>query len=97
MVFTPIGDSLQARLTPSLQKGVLGAAAVQAAIESLSSVLGADLAKSAKPLYLKNRTLTIACGTSALAQAVRLNQAAIVEKVNLLLGKSEVDRIRYLI
>lgn len=59
-------------------------------------LFGNDGALYAKPLFLKNRTLTVTCGTSAVAQEIRLRQIEIVEKINERLGKKEVDRIRYL-
>ncbi|HBU06502.1 MAG TPA: hypothetical protein DEB09_00285 [Candidatus Magasanikbacteria bacterium] len=49
------------------------------------------------PLFLKNRTLTVSCNNSEIAQQVRENQEEIVKKINLKLGKNEVDRIRYLL
>ncbi len=57
---------------------------------------GEEESKSVRPLYLKNRTLTITCTSSDIAQEIRSNQASIVEKINEKLGSKEVDRIRYL-
>lgn len=62
----------------------------------LDGMFGAEQASHAKPLFLKNRTVTITCSTSAIAQEIRLNQQTIVDKINEKLGKKEVDRIRYL-
>jgi predicted nucleic acid-binding Zn ribbon protein len=59
-------------------------------------LFGEEQAKHAKPLFLKNRTLTITCSTSSIAQEIRLNQQTLVDKINDKLGKKEVDRIRYL-
>lgn len=49
------------------------------------------------PLFLKNRTLTVSCPNSIIAQEVQIHQLEIVDKINLKLGKKEVDRIRYLL
>ena len=98
MPFTPLGKALDDKMqkqTP-LQKQVEATQVVDFTEEVLKEMFGEDLAKHAKPLFLKNRTLTISCASSVMAQEIRLNQADIVEKVNEKLGKKEVDRIRYL-
>lgn len=98
MIFAPIGDAIHDHFQgkKSMAKQVEAAMVVESAKEMLEEILGKDLARHAKPLFLKNRTLTITCSSSVVAQAVRLNQKAMVEKINEKLGKKEVDRIRYL-
>jgi len=63
----------------------------------LSEVLGIENISFVKPLFLKNRTLTIACTKTDLASLIREKQQDIVEKLNEKVGKNEVDRIRYLL
>ncbi|KKQ28096.1 MAG: hypothetical protein US42_C0002G0051 [Candidatus Magasanikbacteria bacterium GW2011_GWC2_37_14] len=63
----------------------------------LAEVLGLENAIFVKPLFLKNRTLTVACTKVDLAPSIREKQQIIVEKINEKLGKNEVDRIRYLL
>lgn len=97
MSFTPLGDALKEKMSKST---VMGKAletndAIMAGEKVLAELFG-DLAKQAKPLFLKNRTLTVSCASSAIAQEIRINQTKIVEEINAKLGKSEVDRIRYL-
>ena len=98
MAFTPLGDALHKKMDSHhpLKKQLEATEVVEIASEVMSAVFGADLAAHAKPLFLKNRTLTVSCASSAIAQEIRLNQAAIVDKINEKLGKKEVDRIRYL-
>ncbi len=98
MPFTPLGDALHHKISGAtpLKKQVQAAMVVDYATEALVEIFGAEQAAHAKPLFLKNRTLTISCATGAIAQEVRLRQQEIVEKVNQKLGKNEVDRIRYL-
>ena len=57
---------------------------------------GIENAKHVKPLFLKNRTLTVSCSSGVVAQEIRLNQVKIVEKLNKVIGEEKVDRIRYL-
>lgn len=63
----------------------------------LVEIFGKEQAYHTKPLFLKHRTLTIACSNSTMAQEIRLNQNIIINKINEKLGKKEVDSIRYLI
>lgn len=98
MPFTSLGDALGNKMisqTP-LKRQVESALVIEYTIQVLQELFGDEGARHAKPLYLKNRTLTITCSTSAIAQEIRLNQQAIVQKINEKLGKKEVDRIRYL-
>ncbi|MFH1286469.1 MAG: DUF721 domain-containing protein [Candidatus Magasanikbacteria bacterium] len=98
MPFAPIGDTLKEHVNKKgpLKKQVEASLAVDAAQEVIESMFDAELAIHAKPLFLKNRTLTVTCSSSAMAQEIRLKQSEIVEKINEKIGKNEVDRIRYL-
>ncbi|EKD68129.1 MAG: hypothetical protein ACD_48C00068G0001 [uncultured bacterium] len=98
MSFTPLGDALHDKMkeNPSLQNQVDGSEAVEIATGVFLELFGEGMAKEAKPLFLKNRTLTVSCTSSAMANEIRLNQAKIVDALNKKMGKSEVDRIRYL-
>jgi predicted nucleic acid-binding Zn ribbon protein len=99
MSLTPLGDALKEKLGKKgpLQQQVESAQAIEYATAVFEELFEKELAAEAKPLFLKNRTLTVTCGSSALAQEIRLNQAQIVKKINQKLGKKEVDRIRYLV
>lgn len=98
MSFSTISDNLKDRVSKdkNLQSQVEATQALEFAEEVFVDLFGEDLAKQAKPLYLKNRTLTVTCASSAIAQEIRLNQGPIVDKINKKLGKKEVDRLRYL-
>lgn len=98
MSFTPLGDALKENLKKksSLKQQVDAAGVVEATSAVFQELFGVELAKHANPLFLKNRTLTVSCGSSALAQEIRLNQQQIVDMVNKRVGAKEVDRIRYL-
>jgi predicted nucleic acid-binding Zn ribbon protein len=98
MAFTPLGDALQNKLIHNdpLKNQIESAEVVEIVKSVMVELFGEDLAKDANPLFLKNRTITISCASSVIAQEIRLNQADIVQKINDKLGKNEVDRIRYL-
>ncbi len=98
MSFTPISDTIKGKSNKDskLKDQVDTAEVLEIAEKVFHELFSSDLAAHAKPQYLKNRTLTVTCTSSALAQEIRLNQATIVEKINEKLGNNEVDRIRYL-
>lgn len=70
---------------------------IEHAEKVIEDVLGSGCSNDARPLFVKNRTLTITCSTQEIALAVRDAQQEIVDKINDKLGKKELDRIRYLI
>lgn len=95
--FTPIGDALQDRVgNKSIQKSVDASMVINAAEEVFKDMFGEEQAFHANPQFLKNRTLTVTCTSSIMAQEIRLKQKKIVKNINDKLGKDKVDRIRYL-
>ncbi|OIO19553.1 MAG: hypothetical protein AUJ23_01820 [Candidatus Magasanikbacteria bacterium CG1_02_32_51] len=99
MSFSSLGDTLSNKFIQSgpLKKQLEDSQVVEEAKVVLSNMFGEELALNVNPLFIKNRTLTISCASSAMAQEIRLNQTQIVEKLNKKLGRNEVDRIRYLV
>jgi predicted nucleic acid-binding Zn ribbon protein len=96
--FTPLGEALQKKVTQNtpLSKQVEASMVILYAEETIKEIFGTSNAIQAKPLFLKNRTLTITCASSSIAQEIRLKQQQIVDNINKKIGKNEVDRIRYL-
>ncbi|OGH60133.1 MAG: hypothetical protein A2725_00595 [Candidatus Magasanikbacteria bacterium RIFCSPHIGHO2_01_FULL_33_34] len=98
MSFVPLGDTLHKDIKnrSQLKNQVEASQILEFASIALVDLLGKEQAYHARPLFLKNRTLTISCATTNVAQEIRNNQAEIVDKINIKLGKKEVDSIRYL-
>lgn len=97
MSFTPIGEALASKKNDnSALKKQADAGNVMSAAEDVFAELFGDLASHARPQFLKNRTLTVSCTSSAMAQEIRINQNKIVDMMNDALGEKLVDRIRYL-
>lgn len=95
--FTPIGDALQDRVgSKSIKKSVDASMVIDAAEEVFEDMFGEEQAFHANPQFLKNRTLTVTCTSSTMAQEIRLKQKEIVNKINEKLDGDKVDRIRYL-
>jgi predicted nucleic acid-binding Zn ribbon protein len=99
MTLSSLSDSLKQRMQDAspLMRGVVAASAIEVATTVIAEMLPAGLVEHVKPLYVKNRTLTVTCASSVAAQEIRLRQAEIVEQINTRLGVSEVDRVRYLV
>lgn len=98
MAFTPLGDTLQSKLSGNntLKRQVETSGVVETSKEVIMEILGTDIGAHVRPLFLKNRTLTVSCSSSSVAQEIRLRQQEIVAKINEKVGKNEVDRVRYL-
>lgn len=98
MAFTPLGDALFSKLSidSTLKRQVETSEVVELSKEVINELFGADIGSHVRPLFLKNRTLTVSCGSSSVAQEIRLRQLEIVAKINEKVGKNEVDRVRYL-
>lgn len=98
MAFTPIVNISQDQ-TPNkipLKRQVEASQILEFASNTLVDLFGKEQAYHARPLFLKNRTLTISCATSNIATEIRNRQIEIVDKINEKIGKKEVDSIRYL-
>jgi len=98
MSFTSSIDASQqstSRRNP-LKVQVEASRVLEYASEVLAEVFGKEQAFHVKPLFLKNRTLTLTCSNSSMAQKIREHQVELMDKINDKLGKKEVDCIRYL-
>lgn len=97
MAFTPIGEAISEKKGKSGSlKSQADAGNVITAAEAVFADMFGELADQARPQFLKNRTLTVSCGSSAVAQEIRINQPKIVKEINKKVGEKLVDRIRYL-
>ncbi len=98
MTFIPLGNTLSNNSIEdkSTKKQLEADEIIKIAEVVFEDVFGKELALGAKTLFLKNRTLTVSCSNSTIAQEIRIKQAEIVDKMNEKLGSKEVDRIRYL-
>ena len=92
-----MADALKNKMgtqTP-LRAQVEAALVVQKAEAVFAELFGEEV-KQVKILYIKNRTLTITCHSSLIAQEIRLNQAKIIEKLSQAFPEVHIERIRYL-
>jgi hypothetical protein len=96
-MFSPLSAAIEKRHAGSLlSKQAEAGLLVEQAQTVLNTMFGSDPAMTATAQFVKNRTLTITCSHSAVAQDIRLRMAEIVAKINTLHGSVSIDRIRYL-
>jgi hypothetical protein len=70
---------------------------VEGSEKVLLAIFGDGSDKDVRPLYFKNRTLTVSCSSSVFAQEIKLNEKDIIEKITDETGATNVERIRYLL
>ncbi|MBF8280560.1 MAG: hypothetical protein HW383_333 [Candidatus Magasanikbacteria bacterium] len=80
-----------------IDKQLEAARVIEITAKILTDIFGAEKAKSMKPLYLKNRTITIATLSPAVAQDLKLKEKQIVGELNKAFPDAKVERIRYLL
>ncbi|MCF6276537.1 MAG: DUF721 domain-containing protein [Candidatus Magasanikbacteria bacterium] len=99
MSFTPLGQELKNKFNQNttLQKQIETSSIIEIAEEIMKEFFGKDSVTLTRPLFLKNRTLTVSCASSVMAQELRLRQKELVEEINKKVGKNEIDAIRYLL
>jgi predicted nucleic acid-binding Zn ribbon protein len=94
--------SLKNLLPKSLERSKIGRQVeISMVLEEFSraveKILGEKSARRIKPLYLKNRVITVATLSSVLAQELKLNEDKIIKKINEKFGREIILKIRYLI
>ena len=77
-------------------KGVDASMVVEYANNMIGEIFGVAALSSIQAMYYKNEVLAIACLSSTAAQAVRLNEQAIISKIEQRFGVGKVKKIRYL-
>jgi len=63
----------------------------------VSQMFGEKTGKKVRPMYLKNKIITVATLSSVLAQELKLNEIKIIKKINEKFGREVVERLRYLV
>ena len=77
-------------------KHVEASIVVEKTNEIIKEFFGAESVRFAQAVYFKDRTITITCLSSVMAQEIRLNEKKIILTLNNKLGGQTVEKIRYL-
>lgn len=93
-------DTIKQLLPRSVQHAGIAASidaarVVTMATRVLEEIFDPAIAARMKPLYLKNRTLTVNCDSTTVAQELKLRETEILAQLTEKLGAQLVDRIRY--
>ncbi len=101
-LITNFMHSLKDLIPKSINKaGIAGS--VEAAVvcekfgEVIKETFGQAWQQNCKPLYIKNRTITVACLNNVVAQEVKLREKGLLESLEKKLEKKLVERIRFVI
>ena len=98
MSFISIGKMLPEHLKKSKVGEALEASAVlDVFMKKAKELWGEAIEKDMKPLYVKNKTLTIAVTNSVLAQELKLHEEVILTFLNKSSEKPVIERLRYLL
>jgi len=98
MAFMSIGKMMP----DHLKKSKLGAALEASVLldefmKKAKDIWGGAIEQDMKPLYIKNKTLTIAVTSSVLAQELKLHEEEILKILNKTGEGKVVERLRYLL
>ncbi|MFA6909448.1 MAG: DUF721 domain-containing protein [Patescibacteria group bacterium] len=98
MAFTSLGHILKKNIRAAgIEPQVQGAQIVEKFNVIAKDILGEEVASRIKPMYVKNKTLTVAVGSSVLGQEIKLNEHEILKRINVDRGPLLVERIRFLV
>ena len=78
-----------------VKQAVLASQVVEHAERIVLELFGTEIGMRIKPLYLKNRTLTVSCANSTIAQELKFQESEILARLTSACGEQLVDRIRY--
>ena len=63
----------------------------------VKEIFGHKITNKVKPLYVKNKILTIACLSSIVAQEIKFKEERIVDELNKKATSHSIDRLRYIV
>lgn len=98
MSMKSLGEILKKQMKQQVQgwKHVEAAIVVEKTNEVLREFFGPESTRFAQAVYFKDRTISITCLSSVMAQEIKLNERKIILSINNKLGGQTVEKIRYL-
>src|SRR3989344_7912279 len=98
MAMKSLGEILKKQMKQPMQswKHVEASMVVEKTNEILKEFFGVESVRFAQAVYFKERTITITCLSSVMAQEIKLNEKKIILALNNKLGGQTVEKIRYL-
>ncbi len=93
-----LGNLLRLKTEQSpLLRSVNAAMIVEIANQILPELIGVKAAENAQVVFFKDRTLTLACLSSVIAQEIKLYEEQYIALLNKKCGQNIVDKIKYLL
>jgi len=92
---------LKSLLSKSIQRagiaGQVGSAQITKIFEEITKqILSEETSSKTKAVDIKDKTLLVACLSSAAVQELQLKEAEIIKKINKTIGKEIVRKIKYI-
>lgn len=98
MAMSSLGDILKSKHNDSpLKRGITAASIVEVTNAVLAELWGPGIRDHASAAYIRNKTLAIACLSSAVAQEIRFKEQQIIAQVSARAPYAVIERIRYLL
>lgn len=92
-----LGSILESKFkTKALGKNIVTTLAITEANEIMEKILGADIKKSARAVYIKEQVLYIACLDLETAKIIKAKESKIIDRLNNKMGKKAITKLRYL-
>lgn len=92
-----LGEILKKQIKQTaVWKHVEASMVVEKTNEILIEFFGAESKRFARAVYFKDRTISITCLSSVMAQEIKLNEKKIIFAINNKLGGQTVKKIKYL-
>ncbi|TSC84830.1 MAG: Uncharacterized protein G01um101413_214 [Parcubacteria group bacterium Gr01-1014_13] len=97
MAMKSLGEILKRQMKQTAGwKHVEASIVVEKTNEVLQEFFGVESKRFAQAVYFKDRTISITCLSSVMAQEIRLNEKKLIPAINNKLGGQTVEKIRYL-
>lgn len=98
MAMRSLGEILKKQMKQQIPgwKHVEASLVVDKTNETLQELFGIESKRFAQAVYFKERTITITCLSSVMAQEIRLNEKKIILSINNKLGGQTIEKIRYI-
>ena len=97
MSMKSLGEILKRQMPQTVGwKHVEATIVVEKTNDVLQEFFGIESKRFAQAVYFKDRTISITCLSSVMAQEIKLNEKKIILAINNKLGGQTVEKIRYL-
>lgn len=80
----------------AIGKNIVITITIKEANEIIEKLLGADIKKSARAAYIKERVLYVACLDLETAKTIKAKEPKIIDRINNKTGKKTIIKLRYL-